>query len=167
MEKWPDTLIAVVGKGRNCPPAVYQLAREVGAIVARQPGCLLVTGGLGGAMEAAARGAKEHGGRVLGLLPGVSNRTTQPHAEVDLRLDTGLTANGRNIVLASVAHAMIAVPGSHGALQEMIVAVDAGRTVWAVGEHTTRLPGVNYLASTAELSAHLDAFTTAAPPDPG
>ncbi|MFH8407004.1 LOG family protein [Streptomyces sp. NPDC018019] len=161
MEKWPDTLIAVVGKGRNCPPAVYELAREVGALVAQQPGCLLVTGGLGGAMEAAARGAKEHGGRVLGLLPGLSNRTTQPHAEVDLQLDTGLTANGRNIVLASVVHAMIAVPGSHGALQEMIVAVDAEKTVWAVGEHSTRLPGVEYLASPDELAARLTAFRAA------
>ncbi|MGA4844020.1 LOG family protein [Streptomyces sp. G45] len=164
MEKWPDTLIAVVGKGRNCPPEVYELAHEVGGIVARQPGCLLVTGGLGGAMEAAARGAKESGGRVLGLLPGLANRTTQPHAEVDLRLDTGLTANGRNIVLASVAHAMVAVPGSHGALQEMIVAVDAGTTVWAVGEHTTRLPGVDYLGSTDELAARLTAFRAAPSP---
>ncbi|MFD7666820.1 LOG family protein [Streptomyces sp. NPDC059788] len=167
MEKWPDTLIAVVGKGRNCPPAVYDMAREVGALVARQPGCLLVTGGLGGAMEAAARGAKENGGRVLGLLPGSSNRTTRPHAEVDLRLDTGLTANGRNIVLASVAHAMIAVPGSHGALQEMIVAVDAEKTVWALGEHATRLPGVEYLASLEELAARLTAFSTAPAPDRG
>ncbi|MFI1962716.1 LOG family protein [Streptomyces pathocidini] len=167
MEKWPDILIAVVGKGRNCPPPVYQLAHEVGGTVARLPDCLLVTGGLGGAMEAAARGAKENGGRVLSLLPGVSNRTTQPHTEVDIRLDTGLTANGRNIVLASVVNAMIAVPGSHGALQEMIVAVDAGKTVWAVGEHTTRLPGVEYLASSGELSARLHAFTAASTSDLG
>lgn len=162
MEKWPDTLVAVVGKGRNCPPHVYQLAHEVGGLVARQPGCLLVTGGLGGAMEAAARGAKEHGGRVLSLLPGAANRTTSPYAGADLVLDTGLTANGRNIVLANAASAMIAVPGSHGSLQEMIVALDAERTVWAVGDHATRLPGVEYLSSTAELADRLGAFAKAA-----
>jgi uncharacterized protein (TIGR00725 family) len=113
-------------------------------------------------MEAAARGAKNHGGRVLSLLPGKADRTTSPHAEADLQLDTGLTANGRNIVLANVVNAMIAVPGSHGALQEMIIAVDAGKTVWAVGEHRTRLPGVEYLASPAQLAEQLRSFLTSA-----
>ena len=44
---------------------------------------------------------------------------------------------------------MIAVPGSHGTLQEMAVAVDLGKPVIAVGIHETEIPGVRYLSKFA------------------
>jgi uncharacterized protein (TIGR00725 family) len=160
-ERWPSILVAVVGKGRDCPGPVYDLAFQVGVLIGAHRELLLVTGGLGGAMEGAALGAKQSGGRVLGLLPGRPNRTTGVFAGADLQLDTGLSTNGRNIVLASAVSAMAAVPGSHGSLQEMIIAADAGKPVWAVGRHRTRLPGVEYLHTLDELADRLRSLVQA------
>ncbi|MFQ5601344.1 MAG: TIGR00725 family protein, partial [Candidatus Krumholzibacteriia bacterium] len=60
--------IAVVGPGEA---SVEQLglAEEVGREIARR-GALLLCGGLGGCMEAAARGARSAGGTSIGFLPG-------------------------------------------------------------------------------------------------
>lgn len=46
--------------------AVYEAARQVGDLFARQ-GLTVVSGGFGGEMEAAARGAKEGGGKTIGV----------------------------------------------------------------------------------------------------
>ena len=46
------TIIAVIGAGQ-CESSIYQLALEVGEEVAKR-GAILVCGGLGGVMEAAA-----------------------------------------------------------------------------------------------------------------
>ena len=59
--------IAVIGSG-----AEWALqAEEVGRLLAGR-GCVVVCGGLGEVMEAAARGAKAAGGTTLGVLPGES-----------------------------------------------------------------------------------------------
>jgi len=61
--------ILVIGSdGDHCPESTYAAAKEVGAEIASR-GAVLVTGGLGGVMEAACRGAKEKGGMVVGILP--------------------------------------------------------------------------------------------------
>src|SRR5436309_5000499 len=67
-------VVAVCGTGTPLEPTVFALARELGAAIARA-GFLLVTGGLGGVMEAASRGAREAGGFVLGIVPGGDRRT--------------------------------------------------------------------------------------------
>ena len=52
--------ISVVGSSDSAPEFLA-LAGEVGSAIASR-GAILVCGGLGGVMEAAARGAKEKGG---------------------------------------------------------------------------------------------------------
>lgn len=59
--------VAVVGSS-DASAAELLLAEEVGRRVA-QAGCILVTGGLGGVMAAAAAGASSAGGTSVGLLP--------------------------------------------------------------------------------------------------
>jgi uncharacterized protein (TIGR00725 family) len=153
----PRVLIAVVGKGKDCPEPVARLGREVGELIGRRRrDCLLLTGGLGGAMQAAAAGAKDQGGLVVSVLPAAAHRPSAAHGLADLALDTGMTVHSRNVVLASSATALVAVPGAHGTLQEMLVATDLGKPVWAVGDHPVRLPGVNYLPSAAAVAERLD-----------
>lgn len=107
-------LIGVIG-GSQCSPEVYELAREVGAEIA-QRGAAVVCGGLFGVMEAACRGAKENGGFTLGILPGTS--AAEANAFVDLKIVTGLR-EGRNMIIAYTAHALIAIDGAFGTLSEI------------------------------------------------
>ena len=61
------TPIAVFGSSEPAPgEPLYQLARELGALLA-DAGFVVVTGGYGGVMEGASRGAREHGGATLGV----------------------------------------------------------------------------------------------------
>jgi uncharacterized protein (TIGR00725 family) len=50
-------------------PEVAAQAEEIGRLLARA-GAVLVCGGLGGVMEAGARGAASEGGTSIGILPG-------------------------------------------------------------------------------------------------
>lgn len=133
-------LIAVVGKGRNCPLEVEQLALRVGGAVARA-GHVVVTGGYAGVMVSAAHGAAAAGGRVLALLPEGREVPADfpPEAMV---VPTGLSIPVRNVVVGSCCAGMIALHGSHGALQELAVAIDRGVHLAAVGTDTWSSLGV-------------------------
>ncbi|MFH1091841.1 MAG: hypothetical protein V1742_09775 [Pseudomonadota bacterium] len=78
-------IIAVCGAG-SCDETVSTL-RETGLILARE-GAVLLCGGLGGVMAAAAQGAKEAQGLTIGLLPGTSPEDANMY--IDVALPTGL-----------------------------------------------------------------------------
>ncbi len=104
--------IAVAGGG-VCSRRTAALARAVGRALAAA-GAVLVCGGLGGVMEAAARGAAETGGTVIGILPGYAHRDA--NRWVTVALPTGL-----------------ALPGQHGTLSEVALARVLGRPVVTLG----------------------------------
>ncbi len=116
--------IAVIGAGR-CSANEYREAREVGRLIADR-GAVLVCGGLGGVMEAAARGAKEGGGTTIGILPGHDRSLANPY--IDLAVTTGL-GEARNLVVVSTGDAIVAVGGSYGTLSEIGLAAKIGRPV--------------------------------------
>ncbi len=122
------TQIAVVGAG-TADPVTYELARRVGRAAARA-GATVVCGGLGGAMEAACRGAREVGGTAVALLPGTDPRAANPWAEVVI--PTGL-GHARNVLVVQSGDAVVALPGSWGTLSEIALARKVGRPVVAVG----------------------------------
>ena len=120
--------IAVAGAS-VCSPRTAALARAVGRALAAA-GAVLVCGGLGGVMEAAARGAAEGGGTVIGILPGYDHRAANRHLTV--ALPTGL-GHARNVLVAAAGDALIALPGGHGTLSEVALARVLGRPVVALG----------------------------------
>ncbi|HLE19477.1 MAG TPA: TIGR00725 family protein [Vicinamibacteria bacterium] len=124
----PKIQIAVVGAGQ-CSEVVARQAEEVGRAVARA-GAVLVCGGLGGVMEAAARGARLEGGFTLGVLPGVGKETA--NAFIDCAVATGL-GHFRNFLIAQTADALVAVAGKHGTLSEIAMALNLGKTVVCLG----------------------------------
>jgi len=128
--------IAVVGGG-ECSRQSAAIARTVGRELAGA-GAVVVCGGLGGVMEAVARGAAEGGGTVLGILPGYER--TQGNPYLTLALPTGL-GHARNVLVAAAGDAMIALPGKHGTLAEIAFAGVFGRPVVALGAWS-RVPGV-------------------------
>jgi hypothetical protein len=117
--------IAVSGTGGEVADELLELAREVGALLARD-GVLVVTGGLDGIMAAAAQGAREAGGQVVGLLPG--DRSDGGNEHLSVALATGL-GQVRNALLVNAADGLISVGGSWGTLSEIALATRAGKPV--------------------------------------
>lgn len=113
--------VAVCGPD-PAPPEVAALAEEVGRLLARA-GAVLVCGGLGGAMEAASRGAASEGGVVVGILPGPSREGANPYLTV--AIPTGM-GEMRNALLVRSADAVVAVAGEFGTLSEIALALKTG-----------------------------------------
>jgi len=113
--------VAVIGSGREHE----QRAEEVGRLLAER-GCTVVTGGLGGVMAAAARGAKSVGGTTIGILPG--ERRADANEWIDHAVVTGI-GHARNLAVAASGDAVIAVGGSWGTLAEIGFAMRLGRRV--------------------------------------
>ena len=113
--------IAVCGAGDG-GVALLRLAQQVGEEIARS-GAALVCGGLGGVMEAAARGAQAHGGTTIGVLPGGDAAAANPW--ISLPLPTGM-GEARNALVVRFADAAIAVGGEWGTLSEIALAMKMG-----------------------------------------
>jgi len=113
--------IAVIGSGAERAGQ----AEEVGRLLAER-GCVVVCGGLGEVMEAAARGAKAGGGTTVGILPGESTRVA--NAWIDYAVATG-TGHARNLAVVASCEAAVAVGGRWGTLAEIAYARLLGRPV--------------------------------------
>jgi hypothetical protein len=121
-------VVAVVGPS-SADPSDLAAAERVGAALAAHS-AIVVTGGLGGVMEAASRGAASAGGVVVGLLPGVDRSAANEW--VSFALPTGL-GELRNGLIVRACDAMIAVGGGYGTLSEIALALKAGKRVVGIG----------------------------------
>jgi uncharacterized protein (TIGR00725 family) len=102
-------------------------AGEAGRLIA-QAGAVLVSGGRGGVMEAASRGAREAGGTVVGILPGEG--PGNPYLTVAIPTGIGIARNA--LVIAS-GGAVIAIGGGYGTLSEIAMALKRGIPVFGLG----------------------------------
>jgi hypothetical protein len=109
---------------------------------------VVITGGLGGVMEAASRGACEAGGTTVGLLPG-SDRAAA-NQWVTIAIATGL-GELRNGLVVRAADAVIAVGGAYGTLSEVALALKTGLPVIGLG--TWAIEGIEPVSSPAEAVA--------------
>ena len=109
--------IGVIGDGK-CSEEVARAAYEVGRGIGKR-GAILICGGRGGVMEAAARGAKSAGGLTVGILPGISQQEANPY--IDIAIATGM-GEARNVIIARSCGALIAVEGMYGTLSEIALA---------------------------------------------
>ena len=121
-------IIAVIGGGTATKDELT-LAEETGRLLAAR-GAIVVCGGLGGVMEAAAKGAKSNGGVTVGILPG--SDAAAANAYIDVPLATGL-GEMRNLLIVRVAQALIAIGGGIGTLSEIAMAQRTERPV--IGLH--------------------------------
>jgi len=114
--------IGVIGAGK-CSKKLCAEAEAVGRAIAENGG-ILVCGGLGGVMEAAARGAFENGGTTIGLLPGSTRKDANPY--IEYTVPTGL-GEGRNLMVIRCSDVVIAMPGKFGTLSEMAFCLKLGK----------------------------------------
>jgi uncharacterized protein (TIGR00725 family) len=120
-------MIAVVGAG-DASAAVCELAYAAGQAVARR-GAVLICGGRGGVMAAAARGAQAAGGLTIGILPSYDRREMNPHTEIAIATGMG---QARNAIVVASAEAVVALAGEGGTLSEIGLALKLGRPVVAL-----------------------------------
>lgn len=117
-------IIAVIGGG-TCTPEETALAEETGRLLA-QRGAIVLCGGLGGVMEAVARGVKANGGTTVGILPGTDPAAANRY--IDIPLATGM-GEMRNALIVRAAQAVIAIGGGWGTLSEIALAQRIGTPV--------------------------------------
>ena len=146
--------IGVIGDGTGGRGTKsFRLGQELGHALV-DAGYRVVTGGLGGVMEAACRGAqssKRHRtGDIIGILPGRDPAIANAH--VDIAIPTGLDHLRNSIVAQS--HALVAIGGGAGTLSEICfgwiykrLIIGLGNEGWAgklAGrplDHRKRFPG--------------------------
>lgn len=139
--------VAVIGSGQ-VSPEVAALAQEVGREVARR-GAVLVCGGLGGVMAAAAQGAAAAGGVSLGILPDGDRSRANPYLSYSIATNLG---HARNVLIAHSADALIAVAGDYGTISEAAIALKLGKPVVALRAEW-ELRGLLHAATTQEAVA--------------
>ena len=132
--------MSVVGSG-TASGELYEMAREIGRLVAERGGTL-ICGGRSGVMEAAARGATEAGGTAIGILP--DEDRTRANEYLSYSIATG-TGHARNLAVVCSGEVVIAVGGEYGTLSEIGLARKVGRPVvalrsWELGEHVSAQP---------------------------
>lgn len=143
--------VGVVGPSAPEDVALLQQARRAGVLLA-EAGCVLVTGGLGGVMAAAAAGAAEVGGQAVALLPGTDREDAS--AGHTVALPTGL-GEMRNALLVRSVDALLALGGSWGTLSEIALAARTGVPVFAVGGWALPGPGVESFTDVEDAVATL------------
>ncbi|MBI4799350.1 MAG: TIGR00725 family protein [Desulfarculus sp.] len=136
-------LVSVIGAGQAGPEALAQ-AQEVGRLLAAG-GYGVVTGGLGGVMEAAARGAASAGGLTLGILPGLDPQAANPWCRVVIPSGLG---QARNVLVVLSGLGVVAVSGGAGTLSEIGHALKVGKPV--AGLSSWPVPGVFQAAGPEE-----------------
>jgi hypothetical protein len=115
--------VAVIGSS-ECSEEEALAAAEVGGMLAAH-GAILISGGLGGVMEASCRGAREKGGLTVGILPhaGEGNRALSVSIRTNL-------SHARNFLVVGSADALVAVGGAYGTLSEIAIALKTGKPVF-------------------------------------
>ncbi|HTW23042.1 MAG TPA: LOG family protein [Candidatus Baltobacteraceae bacterium] len=113
-----ERVVTVFGSGRlRDGDPHYAEARQLGAQLAAR-GFRICSGGYGGVMEAASRGAKEAGGRTLGVTAEFFRSTANEWIDEQVRVKTW---QERLFELIKRGDAYVTCPGGTGTLAELAV----------------------------------------------
>lgn len=111
--------ILVIGHNDNgCTPEHEQIAYEIGSEIAKSD-CVLLTGGLGGVMKAASKGAHDANGLTIGIIPQDDAAFANEYCDIVIPSGMGLT---RDFLNALSADGIIIVGGGSGTLSEICAA---------------------------------------------
>jgi uncharacterized protein (TIGR00725 family) len=122
-----ELMLTVIGAG-DAPREVCAMAREVGREIATR-GAVLINGGLGGVMRAAAEGARSADGHTIGIIPSYDHASANEHIEFVVATGMG---EARNAIIVASSDAVIAMAGEGGTLAEIGFAKKFGRPIVAL-----------------------------------
>jgi uncharacterized protein (TIGR00725 family) len=121
-----------MGSSTIFDPRIEEMAVRIGGLIARSK-ATLITGATTGYSHAAARGATERGGEVIGFSPAINAaehlRQGRPGSHHDWIIYTGLSSAGRNILNIRASLAVVFIGGSMGALNEFTIAYDEQKII--------------------------------------
>jgi uncharacterized protein (TIGR00725 family) len=114
-------------------PVSLARCRQLGRQIA-QRGCVLLTGACPGFPYAAVQGAKDAGGLVVGISPGLSREEHQskyasPVDGFDVLIYTGSGLMGREVENIHSSDIIVIAGGQSGTLGEFAIAYDEGRLI--------------------------------------
>lgn len=119
--------VSIIGPGDagevECA-AAYALAHALAAA-----GMVIICGGRGGVMAAAARGATDAGGMAVGILP--EDDDANANEWLSVAVPTGM-GEMRNAIIARSGLCLIAVGSNMGTLSEMAMGLKWGKPVFAM-----------------------------------
>ncbi|MFQ5463721.1 MAG: TIGR00725 family protein [Phycisphaerae bacterium] len=122
-------VIGVMG-GSTADATTTRLAEALGRAIARSGWILLNGGRNAGVMAASAKGAKEAGGLVIGILPDKTDAKASPH--LDLAIMTAM-GDGRNLINILSSDVVIACQGALGTLCEITFALKHNKPLITLG----------------------------------
>ncbi|MDL2235623.1 TIGR00730 family Rossman fold protein [Christensenellaceae bacterium OttesenSCG-928-L17] len=97
----------------------YQVAEELGNMLACANCTLVFGGGRKGLMGACADGVIAQGGQVVGVIPALLNQPGIPHPGIGELIETP-TMHVRKDTMEQMADAFISLPGGFGTLEELL-----------------------------------------------
>ncbi|GFN40212.1 MAG: conserved hypothetical protein [Marine Group I thaumarchaeote] len=121
--------ILVIGNNEDSStPELEKIAYETGAEIAKSS-CVLITGGLGGVMEAASHGARDNGGIVVGIIPQNDPAYANEYCDIVIPSGLGLT---RDFLTALSGDGVIVIGGGSGTLSEVCAAYMYNKPIAAI-----------------------------------
>lgn len=150
MERKP--IIGVMGGGEVSRDTLNQ-SYLLGSLIAGQGWILLNGGRNAGVMDASAKGARDHGGLTIGILPDNDRSRVSDHILIPIVTGMGSARNAINVLSSDV---VVACPGGPGTLSEIALALKAAKPVILFHFDAGNLPdrfeetGLIYRAETAE-----------------
>lgn len=137
--------VAIVGPG-DAPETICEDAYVVARTLA-SAGLVLLCGGRGGVMQAAARGASDVGGTVIGLLPEEDLRSANPYLTV--AIPTGM-GEMRNALIARGGVCLVSIGDNMGTISERALGLKWGKRVFTLHAELD-LPGSESTPTRAQL----------------
>lgn len=115
-----------MGPGEGATPEENELAYALGTAIAKEDWVLLTGGRSFGVMDAAMKGACDHDGLTIGVLPGDTVAGSSRHAQV--KILTGLGSARNNITVLS-SHVIIVLGMAAGTASEVALAIKANKKI--------------------------------------
>ena len=121
--------ILVVGNNTNgCTPELEKIAYEIGSKIAKSDS-VLITGGLGGVMEAASKGSNDANGLCVGIIPQDDPKMANNFCDIVIPTGMGFT---RDFLNALSADGVIIIGGGSGTLSEVCAAYMSKKPMVAI-----------------------------------
>jgi uncharacterized protein (TIGR00725 family) len=125
-------LIAIIGGSvQNCTEKDYETAFNLGKLLIEN-GFRIMTGGYGGVMEAASKGARSSSnyreGDIVGILSSISPEDANEYCDIVIATGIGFA---RNQIITGSADVVIAIGGGAGTLSEIAFAWQLNKRVIA------------------------------------